>query len=69
MTKALVNILKMFVIIGVLVVAVLYIFLVSGIISGQEFQNTAWKAIEIIGTISIASIIIIFVTSLGTKNN
>ena len=62
------RVLKMFVIIGVLVVALLYILLVTGAVAGAEFQDTIIKAIEIIGTLTVASIVVVFVTSLGNKN-
>ena len=68
MVNTLGRILKIFAVIGVLLVALLYILLIAGVIAGSEFQDAAIKAIEIIGTITIASLVIVFVTSLGNKN-
>jgi hypothetical protein len=61
------NVLKIFAVVGVLVLVVLYILLVAGVVAGAEFQNSIMKAIEIIGSITVASIAIVFVTSVGTK--
>ena len=68
MTNTLGKVLKMFVVIGVLLVAILYILLVTGLVAGAEFQDAVTKAMEIIGAATVASIVIVFVTSLGNKN-
>ena len=68
MTNTLGKVLKMFVVIGVLLVAILYILLVAGVVAGAEFQDAVIKAMEIIGAVTVASIVIVIVTSLGNKN-
>ena len=61
------KILKMFVTVGILLVAILYILLVLGVVAGAEFQDTLVKITEIIGTITVASIVVLYVTSIGNK--
>lgn len=68
MANAFGRILKIFSVIGISLIAVLCIFLVVGVIGGAEFQEAIWQAIKIIGTITVASILVIFVVSLGNKN-
>ncbi len=69
MDNALGRIIKVFAVVGVLVLAVLLVLFIAGVIKGVELQEGFWKAIEIIATITVASIVVVFITSLGNKKN
>jgi len=65
MQKTIYNILKLFAIIGVLISAIIIIFLIIDFGSSEELKETFIKALKIIGTLTITSIIIVFISKIG----
>lgn len=61
------RLLKVFAIMGIIVVAILYILLIADVITKGQMEENSWKAIKIIGVLVVVSVLTIFITEIKNK--